>query len=235
MAPKLLFLHIPKTGGTTFSTFLASHLGPQNCSDGLNATKFRDALTRYGAYKLISGHLYPEIGDRLPVDRESLVILRDPLDRFLSTFYFQRNDVSDIPLAREDVERSTDLGLYIESLSESDCEILNLQTQMLYPLEATHSPPNPWATKVASAKRALDCFQMVGIQSELEDFAAMVSRRMGWKHKGDVGHAKVTSHRIFVDDLKNSHRERLAELLAPDLELFEYALARFRRDRRGKS
>jgi Wzt C-terminal domain/Sulfotransferase family len=229
----LLYLHIPKTAGTTFASFLSRNVGFDNCSDGLNQIKWHDALARYSDYKLISGHLDATIGDQLPPDRDSLVILREPLDRFLSNFFFQSSDVSDTPLSFRSAISNIDLNSYIETLTSSERETLNLQTAMLYPLGTSGPPPHSWEAKVAAAKRALDNFQMVGIQSDVEDFAAMVASRMGWAIAGDIGYANVTSRRIAADDLTNDQKRRLRGLLEPDSEVYAHARSRFFQDRRN--
>jgi hypothetical protein len=228
----LLYLHIPKTAGTTFASFLSRHVGPGNCSDGLNQIKWRDALARYSDYKVICGHLDATIGDQLPPDRDSLVILRDPLDRFLSDFFFRSTDVSDIPLSRRAATSHLDLNSYIETLTSSDREALNLQTAVLFPL-GTSQVPHSWEAKVAAAQRALDHFQLVGIQSDIEDFAVMVASKMGWDVAGGIGYANVTSKRIAADDLTNDQKRRLRGLLEPDLEVYAHARSRFFRDRRN--
>jgi len=47
---------------------------------------------------------------------------------------------------------------------------------MLFPLGTSHAPPHSWEAKVAAAQRALDNFQLVGILSDIEDFALMVAK-----------------------------------------------------------
>jgi hypothetical protein len=86
--------------------------------------------------------------------------------------------------------------------------------------------------KLAAGKKALDQFQFVGIQSDLEDFGVMVGRTLGWNNSGNVGYANVTSKRIATNELTSSQRRRLSRLLEPDLELYAHARTRFIRDRR---
>jgi hypothetical protein len=238
----LLFLHIPKTAGTTFAMFLSKNVGVDKSSDGLMHVKWRDALARYWDYRLISGHLRAVIGDQLPSDRDSIVLLREPLDRFLSRFFFQSRDVSDIPLSQDSATSNLDLDSYIDLLTNaerepreasSEREATNLQTEMLFPLGTSVWPPHSREAKVAAAQQALDHFQFVGIQSDIDDFAVMVARSLGWPATGEIGYANVTSQRMATDDLTSEQRRRLRRLLEPDLEVYAYARARFLRDRRN--
>ena len=186
-------------------------------------------LARYGDYKLIAGHLFATIGDQLPSDRLSIVIMREPIDRFLSTVFFQSRDVTDVPSRPT---RNLDLDSYIDSLLDDERESMNIQIEMLYPLGTTMLLPHSWESKVAAGRKALDGFNLVGIQSDIEDFAVMVAGRLGWHSAGDVGYANVTSKRIAASDLTARQKRRLTTLLEPDLELYAYAHTRFIRDRR---
>lgn len=90
--PVRVFLHIPKCGGTSLHKLLsgqfhASHICPvrHNCLDQL---KPRD-LARY---RLFSGHYTYETVQRfVPEPRSVVTLLRHPVDRLLSSYYFGRS------------------------------------------------------------------------------------------------------------------------------------------------
>ena len=232
MNPRLLFFHIPKTAGTSFCAFLEHQLGAENCSGHIKSAKFGDALRQHEHSQLISGHMYATVGDHLPRDRTSIIILRDPVDRVLSAFYYGRRDVNEVPAYRRAGRSGGDLVGDIGSILDGDDKELNLQTEMLYPLGTSQAPPLGWQTKVSAAKHAIDSFEMVGIQSELEDFCAMISGKLGWNNRGSLAHLNATSKRPMVDDLSRNDLAKLRELLAPDIEVFDYARTRFAADRR---
>jgi len=115
---------------------------------------------------------------------------------------FRAADVSDIPLSHRPAISNLDLNSYIETLTSSDREALNLQTAMLFPLGYIHAPPHSWEAKVAAAQRALDnFFSLSEFCRILRIFALMVASKMGWAVAGEIGYANVTSRRISPDDL----------------------------------
>src|SRR4051812_1727421 len=88
---KIYFHHIGKTAGTSFRRYLVGCLGEAQVSPMLRGIKFRDALRDYSRYAAIGGHIDAGPGDKLPFDRVSVTFLREPLDRLLSQFFFQRS------------------------------------------------------------------------------------------------------------------------------------------------
>lgn len=230
MAEKLLYIHIPKTAGQAFGEFLSRHLGPDNCSPGINRIKFKEAISRYNRYRLISGHLYPEIGDEFPRDRVSIVTLRQPIDRFISDFSFVRSSMVDIQAIRKHQRYSLDQ--YIENLSSNDMQDLNLQTTMLWPLGSPQFS-REWTYRVSCAKKALESIDFVGLQAELDDFAAMVAGRFGWDFRNGIAKVNVTRQRNEFDSLPRVLQIKLEDLLAPDIELYDYARNIFLRNRRN--
>lgn len=225
----LLYIHIPKTAGQAFGEFLLRHIGPNNCSPDISRIKFNAALSRYKRLRLIYGHLYPEIGDKLPTDRVSMVILRQPIDRFISDFSFVRSSVVDIPAAKKYVDMS--LEEYVVNLSLNDMPDLNLQTMMLWPLGASDFSSD-WNFRITCAKQTLDEINFVGVQSDLDDFSAMVAGRFDWPFEDGIRKVNVTRKRSEFEYLPRELQKKMEELLAPDIELYEYAKNIFLHERR---
>jgi hypothetical protein len=227
---RLLFLHIPKTAGTALRELFAAWFGEDRVTRNLAATPLREALVRHARRDVICGHLTTEHGDVLPSDRACVTVLRDPVDRFLSYFYFRKFDAAQSPI--DPRVRQLELEAYVDSLGVPDRPELNLQTTMLYPLGTDAQSIVPWDDRVAAAMRALDRFDHVGVQEELEDFACMLGARFG--RSGDaLRRANVTSRRQAAADVPARTRLRLQELLQYDIAVHEHALALFRRQRRA--
>lgn len=228
----LLHFHIPKTGGSALRVYLADQLGEQHVSPAIVGLQLADACVRWRNMQVISGHFCVRWGDRLPQDRFNLTVLRDPIDRFLSEFYFVKRHNSERLLNSK--AQMLDLDAYLEALTPSDCEDALVQVGMLFPLGGSLSETPVKLSvndKVAAAMRAIEDFQLIGVQEELDDFTCVLETRLGWQAK-QLGHVMVTAARIKKQELSPSQYRHLQRLLEPELEVYQRAKARFAGDRR---
>jgi hypothetical protein len=88
--PRLCFVHLPKTGGTTIRNHLFQIYG--TLAFGATTTEdyavvSDEVLARYRFY---SGHPYRRDWSRLPPDTKFLIVLRDPVDRVISLYKYWR-------------------------------------------------------------------------------------------------------------------------------------------------
>lgn len=228
---KILHFHIPKTAGTALREFFCEQLGSDRVSPALSGLRLGDALLRWSHFDVITGHFNAYQGDGLPEDRICLTALRNPVDRFLSEFFFWKNN-NDMRLLNA---RFRGLGLesYIESLESEDAARALVQLEMLCPLGAESAGNLTPEEKLAAAKRALDEFDLVGTQDELEDFSCMIEAYMGWPRRS-LPHTNVTRQRMSIDDLSQIQRHTIERLLQPEIELYRHARTRFQRDRRTR-
>lgn len=91
---KILFLHIPKTAGTSFTRALDRLTGPRLTFG--QWTQLRDAVDEdLARYNLITGHFYAyQIERPLFAPYLKVTVLRDPLDRFISAYHFAKQAAS---------------------------------------------------------------------------------------------------------------------------------------------
>ena len=87
----LIFLHIPKTGGTTMVNILTDHYKPYEIFsvDTYNPKPSIDALREsITEYPLVRGHHVLGVHKYLKNESEYFCYVREPVDHFLSTFYY---------------------------------------------------------------------------------------------------------------------------------------------------
>jgi hypothetical protein len=89
--PRLSFVHVPKTAGTSVTEALALHYGKSTLPAMTTldyATYSDDDLLNYRFYK---GHAYRRDFERLPRDTIRFTVLRDPVSRAVSYYRYYRD------------------------------------------------------------------------------------------------------------------------------------------------
>jgi len=117
MKNKIIFLHIPRTGGTTFRDILERFYYPENVieikkfveSEKMIKNISKEELSKI---QLIKGHLNFGIHEWIDGDCKYITFLRDPIKRIVSTFKYVNNNFNH---PDHDFARSISLKKYIES------------------------------------------------------------------------------------------------------------------------
>ena len=103
-----VFLHVPKTGGTSLKTMFKSALANGAMYGGNHEGDLARAGTANGRYELYFGHYdYDELRGIGPVKTASM--LRDPVDRAVSLYRYWRS------FSPESLEARSDVGVKLAS------------------------------------------------------------------------------------------------------------------------
>jgi hypothetical protein len=225
----IFHLHLPKTAGMALHAYLVDQLGSSRVSPTLGGLKLSEALLQWPDVAAISGHFVAQQGDALPSNRFCITALRNPIDRLISSFYYNKHDLNDLLL---DSRRFTlSMDDYIQTLAGAPVEESAIQLGMLYPLGTDSQVRLTTDEKLVAAIKALDQFDLVGVTEELDDFVVMLGAAMGWPGRS-LERVNVTSRRVAMDALTAAQRTVIQHLLEPEIVLYEHAQARFRRERR---
>jgi hypothetical protein len=234
MVKPITFCHVPKTGGTSIHRMLAGWVGSNSITEQLKSDNYSVVTRAWGHMCVISGHFWFRPGETLDRDRLNVTLLRNPIDRILSHFYYVRS--LDPTLHPSAPERSLDLPAYAFSELPSVRSALdNFQTRLLAPLglspeirEAAESDLLP------AAIRALDSFDLVGIFPELVDTADLIAclARIATDGELPLPHERATEGRPSVSDLSSDVRKQLERRNEMDLELYAHVARRFKQTRR---
>jgi len=219
---RAVFLHIPKTAGTSIVDLARLHYGQKNiCSHGDFMGIEAASLI---ATPFVSGHFGYEFARELMPGRYSFTFLRDPIERTISFYYFcQTRNPDEFEEYR--IAQENSLSRYLEMAIESkQLDSWNNQTRLL--AHSRESASKFSETELLSlAKLHLDDFSYIGFTESFEQDSGVVARAMGMGPK-QAGHSNVTPKRVSVDELTSNTRRLLEKVNELDIELYQYAKQR---------
>lgn len=192
--PKTAFLHIPKTAGTTFHHILL------NCFPGeksfTNAERGSNAPIDPTPFDFVSGHFsYAYLVEKGLTESRILTVLRHPVSRALSHFYFLKQDYLLDFIAREtEGYDAVELGFTREVMAkvrEYDLQgflrkepylaavtMGDVQTRLLDGIPGKCSDLVP--SHLASALKHLRSCFFVGITERMDESIGLLCQKMGW-------------------------------------------------------
>lgn len=98
METKLVFLHIPKTAGQSLHASLLAGFGREAiCPARVNEQLFCLSIEQLNSYRVVSGHFDWSMLDCISGPKYVFTVLRDPLERLLSFYFFLRNEALKLP------------------------------------------------------------------------------------------------------------------------------------------
>jgi hypothetical protein len=222
----VIFLHIPRTGGTTFEKIPNRNYG-RNQTLTFNGANHRQEIEKFARlsesqraqYKFIRGHLYFGFHRFLPGPWTYVAFLREPIARALSFYSYARTH-SDHYLYRLLTEERLSLKELLER--ETTHELSNLQTRMI---GGASNDPNCLIdrTVLETAKENLRrSFCFVGLTEEFTASMMLLARTLGWRLPVHVKrNANRKTNDAAIRDAQTYALLREANVV--DLELYAFA------------
>ena len=237
---RILFLHIPKTAGTSLKRFLYHQLPAHAClMDPVQPNN--NGKGALDGYQLVAGHLdYDILGcyRRRPF---VLTCLRDPIDRALSAYYYQRTPRLAIEIRSvaaqigeataqdilNDLRRVNQYNNLLDFLRAEPGlarkTLGNVQTEYLAGAAATaanRSRPDRLLAVACEHLRACDGVLLV---ERLHETMTLIDSGWGEMARVSLRRDNTTPNRRLVCDHSPAELEALAELTSLDLDLYRYA------------
>lgn len=217
----LLYLHIPKTAGTTMNSILKQQYSQSETFNYFSGdykeflTNLKENVENNPKLKCVTGHYQFGIHKYIPRTFTYATMLRHPIERVLSTYYFLRRDRTH-PLYRTIKKISLKQFVLSESLGAKYL-VYNTQTTFLsgqYPSDST---------SLEQAKENLKkYFSIVGITENFDESIFLMKREFGWV---DINYRpiNVTNNRPKIQDVSEEVIEMIKSKNIFDFELYEYA------------
>ena len=131
-APRLVFLHVPRTGGTTLHHHLSAHFAPDEICPERFSRLNRYSPEQLEKWRFFSGHFNADEIRRIPGPLFIVTILRNPIERLLSNYYFwKRHRLETIEKHRLDGPRIIKGGDLADFLRSNHVGILDSTNNMM--------------------------------------------------------------------------------------------------------
>ncbi|MBL8536982.1 MAG: sulfotransferase family 2 domain-containing protein [Hyphomonadaceae bacterium] len=185
----IFFLHVPKTAGTAVRHFIESVFHPheiRRIEDVQDATREHSLSPLPGQARFVSGHVPYWFRDAFPVRPHTLLFLRHPVDRALSTYRFWRSLPAPHPddttgaaallravenTSLEEFVNNRD-GIWWGAISNYACWMVG--HTHAWDLEAPWNPLIP-----PLALRRLETIEMLGVTERMQDSMTLIAEHLG--------------------------------------------------------
>lgn len=227
--PTVIFLHLPKTAGVTLYQIIDRQYAPQHIYNiGGNFHTF-EAFVSLGEadrarIRMLRGHQDFGLHCYLPQPATYLTLLREPVSRVISYFYFTRSRPQD-HYGQVMASTQIDLKTYIES--GIDISVDNLQTRMLCGI-GDRLPFAACTTEhLQTAKKHLrEHFAVVGLTERFDETLLLLKKALGWKNLFYIPR-NVSAERPRKSQLPPATIAAIVQANQLDGQLYEYATALF--------
>ncbi|MFA1710871.1 sulfotransferase family 2 domain-containing protein [Peribacillus frigoritolerans] len=204
-----IFMHIPKTGGTTLNELFKKQYKLNEIFDHDSFQKKMmklDELTDMEKrnIKAITGHYFYGIHQEFSRPFNYFTMLREPVDRVISSYYF----LKDYP-GYEMVKNMT-----LEEFVVKGPEAPNLQTLMVC---GSQEKPD-----IEKAKENLKTFTVVGVTELFDETLFCLKKAYAW---GDIHYTRknITKNRLAKEEVPSPLKNLIRKYNALDMELYDYA------------
>ncbi|HEX4079736.1 MAG TPA: Wzt carbohydrate-binding domain-containing protein [Rhizomicrobium sp.] len=228
-----LFDHLPKTGGTALRLVFHELFGKENVTQHLEGRSEIWAVQKFSGFRVISGHFLSLIpnddrGGRLV----RLTVLRHPIDRAISEYFYWRNHshhgVDDRLGAW--AQRYDIADYFAARMNSGEAAVTNFCTRHF--ASRISREPGDDEKMIELAKQSLGQYKFVGISEYLHDTVDVFCWQFGLPPVAVVPHANVTRSRIRMSDLDSRAVQQLTRMNELDIQLYEHALNPFEQKKR---
>ena len=242
--PVLVFTHFPKTGGTILHNIISKKIPSGKVFDFVDSTYYETFLEmsyeKRDEFDYIRGHIPPCMHDFISRPCRYIILLREPLERFISDYYFSLVEPKH-PNHEEYNREKITLEEHLERMIEKPDDV-GITKFLLYPNMRRFGDirrikrwrgfyPYSMNEMIEESKRKLreDFFQ-VGILERFGDFVFLLSRKLGWEVPyyciKNRNHGRPETADV-LDTIDASLLSRFYETYSPEYEIYEYARSIF--------
>lgn len=223
----IIFLHIPKTAGSTLITTLKKRFNLNNSLFGTEDIPDIEMIVKRLSpeqrkdLKFITGHLEFGIHDLLPRPATYFSFLRNPVDRVISEYYFVLES-PDHHLYKKVIDEKISLQEFVEQ----KLTLGNGQTRMIIGLR--NPEVNCCKNSFTQAKSNIEnFFSVIGLTERFDESLILLQKQYGWNQLSYARWVHKSKSRPKVEDLSEKTFETIINANYYDLKLYEFGKALF--------
>lgn len=195
---KIIFFHIPKTGGHSISYLLMNEYSFENLGGNIYSLGFQLSILEASKFLNLSEY-------------KLITFLRDPVDRVLSEYKYCIEKLGGDPHILN--SHRLPPGNPIETAS-------NIACKMLSGLDS-NDPSIPCEVHLEHAKRNLENFFFVGITEKMEESMELLFSLLGLEKPEEIPHFNKTETKTVFSE---KEIEGIISRNSADIELYKYGL-----------
>lgn len=222
-----LFNHIPKCAGLSYRALFEDLFGKDRVTH-ITISREEEHTPDPAVYRdftVLMGHFGVRWNDIVGPGRKWMTVLREPVDRVISTYYFWRHNA---PLSPESpwlyLAQTKSLDGFVRSGHYTVRKgIENLQTRQI-------AEDLRWTYRTLSERDALEVakenlgkFDFIGLYEEFEQSFERLCRFLGTQRPRAIPRVNVTKKRDSMTEIPQATLDAIRELNRADLELYDYA------------
>jgi len=234
---QLFFDHIPKTAGVSVTNALETIFG-ETARLTYASNQHSMAVSHSIGRRLVAGHVWFQPNEKLAEKFYYCTLLRDPVDRFLSQYYFNKSvaskllaedSLNDPHLRDPQVLASHHLSIE-EYLNSSAHNLIITYTDIQAAHFAQRKCNNPWDLSkndlLDAAISSLDDYDLIGTFDQLQAFIDRICVDFN-RPNVELPKLNVNQNRKNKNDVSSAVIKKLHESNTVDLQLVSYAQQRF--------
>lgn len=221
----IIFLHLPKTAGTTLNRLIEweYRLSEMYSVDPVlfewSAAHLRKLpLARLRKTRMFKGHMLFGLHKTLPQPSTYITVLRDPVERVLSAFYFMRSYKLH-PLYWKLRREKWTIEEFVRHSTRD-----NVQCKII--AGGDYHAPCSEAILEKASHHLTRYFSVVGLSERFEESLALMKLRFGWQLKS-YSSFNVTRTRPKKGDLASTTLDLIRERNRFDVALYQHAVTHF--------
>jgi hypothetical protein len=225
----LIFLHIPKTAGSTFHTILGNQY-KKSATKAVLGARYKDEniaqfisapLEDKAHIKLFKGHMPFGLHEYIPAPCRYITFLRDPVERVISQYYYIKKNTHN-PL--HDAVEGGDMSIidFVTSgiavgMNNGQCRFINGDLDE-FPFGENNR------TLLDNAIINIEkYFELVGITERFDQSILLMSEALGWEKKPYYRRENVSKTKKTSREIDRNTIETIKSYNTLDIELYDFA------------